>query len=691
MQWKKRALAAVLFAFCAGAASAQPEIEEADLALVYGDRDFVSIATGGRQPLRKAPSVASVITADDIAAMGARTVDEALEAIPGLHVSRSSVGNPVTFAIRGILTWANPHVLMMVNGVPMTSNYLGDRGDVRVFMPVENVARIEVIRGPGSALYGADAFAGTINIITKTANEIDGTSFGARAGSFQTREAWVQHGSRRGELEIAGFLRVGSSDGARRTVRYDRQSAIDALALAPAASLAPGHAENGHDDLDAQLDLAFRGFRLRTTFEQRSHNGTGTSIAGALDPLGESRHRRFATDLSWRTADLAPDLALELRAAFSHAAYEITTPLQLFPPGAFFGAFPDGMLGAPSKWERQIRLSASGTYSGFADHRVRFGLGHDDIDLYRTREYKNFTLLSGPLPVPIPYARAGGANLYLAPQDRRVNYLYLQDEWSFAKDWTLTAGLRHDRYSDFGGTTNPRLALVWEARQDVTAKLLYGRAFRAPSFVELHAAANPVALGNPNLQPERIATAEASVNWRLRADLEATLSVFRHEIRDVIAIPAGGTTYRNGDRQSGRGGEFELRWQATAKLGLLGHYAYQKNIDEATGHDAGYAPHHHLYVRADWRLPQGWQLSGQVNRVAGRKRPFGDDRAAIADYTTTDLTLRSERVKQGWDFSASIYNLFNADVREPSTPDSGIRYDIPLPGRSFWLTGRYSL
>lgn len=691
MPFNLRRIAACLVFLWAGGVFAQSELEEEDLALAYGDKNFVSIATGNRQLVRKAPSVATVITAEEIAALGARTVDEALESVPGLHVSRSSVGYTVTYGMRGIQTWANPHVLMMINGIPMTSIYQGNRGDLPVSLPVENVSRIEVIRGPGSALYGADAFAGTINIITKTAADVDGTSFGLRAGSFNSWDTWFQHGSRHGSLEVAGFLKIGGSDGQHRTIRSDAQTAIDSLGFAPPASLAPGSVSLGHDDIDGQLDLAYGKFRLRAGYVERDNNGVGAGIAGSLDPVGRSRYRRTTTDMSWSDDNFAQYLSVGLQASYMQTAYQVTRPLLLFPQGAFFGLFPDGMIGAPDKWERNVRLSASGVYSGFADHRLRFGLGHDDMDLYKTRESKNFTLFGGPLPTPVPYGPSSGLNLFMSPHKRHLDYLYVQDEWSFAKDWAFTAGLRHDRYSDFGSTTNPRLALVWEARHDLTAKLMYGSAFRAPSFVEKYATSNPVALGNPSLQPEKIRTLEAAVTWQARSDVETTLSVFRHEISDVIGIPVSSTTYRNGGKQRGSGGELEATWSASSNLRLTGHYAYQKNIDESTQHDAGYAPHHHVYARADWRVLRGWQLSGQVNYVADRNRAWGDNRPQTPDYTTVDLTLRSERTKSGWDFSASIYNLFGADVREPSTPDSGITYDLPMPGRTFWLQGRYAL
>src|SRR5674476_488408 len=141
---------------------AASQTEEDELALAYGDKSFVTIASGSRQPIARAPSVATVITAEDIAAIGAADIDEVLETVPGIHVSRSPIGYNPIYTIRGISTQYNPQVLMLVNGIPVTAAYVGDRSQIWAGMPVANIARIEVIRGPGSALYGADAFAGVI-------------------------------------------------------------------------------------------------------------------------------------------------------------------------------------------------------------------------------------------------------------------------------------------------------------------------------------------------------------------------------------------------------------------------------------------------------------------------------------------------------------------------------------------------
>lgn len=185
---------ACMMALAAAGAQAQVNSEEEELSLAFGDKATVSIATGSQQPLRRAPAVATVITAEDIAAMGATDLDEVLETVPGIHVARSVQAYSPLYVVRGIYSDYNPQTLMLQNGVPMTTLFIGNRGNAWFGLPLENIARIEVIRGPGSALYGADAYSGVINIITKTAADTPGTEFDARVGSFNTMNAWTQHG-----------------------------------------------------------------------------------------------------------------------------------------------------------------------------------------------------------------------------------------------------------------------------------------------------------------------------------------------------------------------------------------------------------------------------------------------------------------------------------------------------------------
>lgn len=678
-----RTVAAALAVAWAGACAGQGD-EEEDLALAYGDKSFVSIASGARQPIARAPSVATVVTAEDIAAIGAADLDEVLETVPGLHVARSGIGYNPVYTIRGISTQYNPQVLMLVNGIPITGVFAGDRSIIWGGMPVENIARIEVIRGPGSALYGADAFSGVINIITKTAADIDGTQLGVRVGSFKSRDAWVQHGGAWGGFDVAAYLRVGATDGQRQII------AADALSGTP-FSLAPGPVNLGRDAIDARIDLAREKWRLRAGYQQRDNVGTGAGVASALDPRGGNFGERVSTDLTWQDTNFAPNLDVTAQASYLRITEQ--SDLTLYPPG--FPGFPDGLIGNPHKWERHLRFNLSAAYSGMQSHKLRFGAGVQEDDLYRTRETKNFsTPAPGVLLSLGSVVDVSDSAPFLRPHSRRVSHAYVQDEWAFSQDWYLTAGVRHDQYSDFGGTTNPRLALVWETAYNLTSKLLYGRAFRPPSFSELYVINNPVGLGNPNLKPETNESVELAFAWQPAGTLQANLNLFRYRMKDILRFvrnPDNSFTAQNAGRQNGQGLEVELAWEASRSLRLSGNYAQQRSIDEATDRDAGNAPRHHVYARADWRFMPGWTLNTQVNRVADRRREPTDTRPAIPDYHTVDLTLRKQKWKNDWDFAFTVRNLFDADAREPSPAPGLIPNDLPLPPREWRFELRHKL
>ncbi|HTN94862.1 MAG TPA: TonB-dependent receptor [Gallionella sp.] len=664
------------------------QAEEEELSLAYGDKDFVSIATGFRQPIARAPSVATVITAEDISAIGAADLDEVLETVPGLHVSRSPSGYNPIYIIRGIATPYNPQVLMLVNGIPITGVTFGDRSQIWAGFPLESIARIEVIRGPGSALYGADAFAGVINIITKTAPDINGTELGLRAGSFNSLDGWVQHGGQWGAFDVAAYLRAGRTDGQRQIISVDAQSTLDAL-TGTTASLAPGPVNLGYDAIDGRIDLSREKWRLRAGIQQRSNAETGAGVASALDPVGSNYGRRVNADLTYQDNNFAQDLDVTAQASYFYITEQ--SDLTLYPPGSnpFYPSnlvpFPDGVIGNPYKWERHSRFNLSAIYTRFQTHKLRFGAGTQEDNLYQTQETNNFSTGAPGQVIEV--------SPFLLPHSRRVNYVYAQDEWAFIKDWYLTAGVRQDHYSDFGSTTNPRLALVWETAYNLTSKLLYGRAFRPPSFSELYNVNNPVLIGNPNLKPETNQSTELAFVWQATSTLQANLNLFHYLWEDILR-PDSNNIVQNSGTQHGDGFEVEMNWDARPDLRLTGNYAQQHSIDDTTGQDAGYAPRHHLYARADWVFRPRWNLDGQFNYVADRKRPPGDIRPDIADYHTVDVTLRNKNQSGDWSFAFKVLNLFDAYALEPSpyatpfAPFSNsvpIPYDLPLAGRAWQI------
>ena len=352
------------------------ESEEEALLELYGGEELVSIATGTAQPISKAPAVATVITAADIKQIGARDIDEALETVPGLHVSRSTLGGNSIYSFRGIYDTNNPQVLMLINGISISNLFTGNRGQVWGGMPVEAISRIEVIRGPGSAVYGADAFAGVINIVTKNANEIDGTQTGIRYGSFNTKEAWLLHGGSYAGFDIAFMGEIKSTDGHHENVHSDFQNFSDSLFPTPPfpdASLAPGSTNNNRDNIDLRLDVRKDNFTFRGGLQRRRNLETGFGVGAALDPNAEYESDRWNADLTYHNPEFTEDWDVQLQTSFFNTSQEVDEDTLVFPPGSFLlnpdmtfsGPYPDGVIGNPEVWERHWRVNFTALYSGF--------------------------------------------------------------------------------------------------------------------------------------------------------------------------------------------------------------------------------------------------------------------------------------------------------------------------------------
>ena len=683
-----------------GNLNAQVLDEEEELALAFGDAEFVSIATGRSQPIARAPAVASVITDADIKKIGATSLEEILETVPGLHVSVSPVGYNPIYVVRGIQSEFNPQVLVLINGIPITNQYLGNRSQVWGGFPVNNISRIEIIRGPGSAIFGADAFSGVVNIVTKTATDISGNEFGIRAGSFNTKDAWILHGSNIHDFEVAFSLQLHDTDGYEEVIDQDAQTGFDAL-FGTTASLAPGPINTKRDNVDARVDVVKGDWQFRLGYQGRRDMGTGVGISQALDPNGSGNSDRLNTDLTYHDTTYND---WDLTAQISYFDISAKSDLVINPPGAAtpLGAFPSGVIGNPDVYERHTRLNLSAFYTGIDDHQLRLGAGYNYDDMYRTEESKNFFLVAGGLPVPLGSVvdvSNDPTSVFIQPHDREAYYEFLQDEWSFAPDWNMTAGVRHDHYSDFGDTINPRLALVWQTKYNMTSKLLYGHAFRAPSFAELYNINNPVAIGNPELDPETIDTIEIALNVQHTPDLSTGLSLFHYKMSDIIRLvldnPTSPTTststYQNTGNQTGHGFELEATWDVRKDFTLKGNFAFQDSKDEDTNSDAANAPQKQLYVRADWEFKRDWNLDGQANWVADRKRAAGDTRPEVDDYTTVDVTLRYKPENSPWEFALSGRNIFDEDVREPSPAPGLIPNDLPLAGSSYFVEAGYHL
>jgi iron complex outermembrane receptor protein len=259
----------------------------------------------------------------------------------------------------------------------------------------------------------------------------------------------------------------------------------------------------------------------------------------------------------------------------------------------------------------------------------------------------------------------------------------LQDEWQIAQDWQLTAGVRYDEYSDFGTTINPRVALVWEINEQLSSKLLYGQAFRAPSFLEQKQQNSQLFIGNPNLEPETIETIELAFDYRPFSDLRLASNFYYYQIDKMIGLSSTEiATVSNTAGQTGYGTEVEWDWQFHQQWNFKGNYAWQYSRDDEINTRETGVPEHQIYAAVNWEFLPQWHIQTQINWV-GHRINFSSVNNDLEDYETFDITLNSKRLLGHIDFTASVRNVLDSQGKEPSS--SSYRNNIPIASRSFYL------
>ncbi|MDX1692902.1 MAG: TonB-dependent receptor, partial [Ketobacteraceae bacterium] len=594
------------------------------------------------------------------------------------------------YIIRGISSRYNPEVLVMFNGVPIKSSFVGNRSNLWAGMPVKSIERIEIIRGPGSALYGADAFSGVINIITKTAANIEHTRAGLIAGSFDTYGGFLQHRFEYEALRTGFVFEYVKTDGHRGTVREDAQTLFDEI-TGTDASLAPGSVNVSVTRTEFHGDFQLHDLVYKLSYQKRENIGTGIGLAQALDPNGRFESTRVLNDLRYHS-DFSENLKTELQLTYYYDTQEPVEDNLLYPPGAVLGgAFPNGVIGNPGYKEDQWRANIGFVYEGLSNHIVRAGFGGYWGDMYETTESKNFDASLSPRPGGLEDVSDTDEE-YLGENSEHSRYIYLQDEWRIQPGAVLTAGVRYDHYSNFGESYNPRLGLVLELNKNLTTRILYGEAFRAPSYVEQYITTNPVALGNKGLDPETIETSELAFTHTANDNFTHTLNFFYYEIDDFIDYePVADTPARmaqNAGKRHGYGLEWDGHYQPGDTITVNANYAYQKSIDHNTDADVGEAPNHQAYLRVQWAFADNWRFTPQVLWVGDQGRAAGDDRSDTPAYTKVDLTLERTRWQETVDLKLTVKNLFDEDIREPSPgPAAGfdtafVPGDFPQAGRS---------
>lgn len=660
--------------------------DKEDLLMFYEEQDLVT-ATKRPTTLRKAPAIATIITAEEIRNMGARNLLDVMKMVPGLGVSINEYGT-MMIEVRGIRTSLSEKILVMIDGHSLNRNMNGSSilYNMAGLLPVENIRRVEVVRGPGSALYGNSAFVATINVITRNAEEVDGLEFKAGGGSFETYKAnMVGGGSIGDELTVSGSLDYYKTNGPKLTVEADTLSGTP-------FSRAPGAPDLRDQNTDVFIKAGYGDLSLRGHYLARKV-GMYIGLASALNDNYRPEFENYWTELAY---DLSISERLSTTMKLHYDYWEQAGASQIFPKG-FLGSFPAGMIGEPLAKTRSVGYEQQFDWDPFEDNHLILGVSFELLDQYDVKQLTNFD----PNTFAYTYDPLHEVANWNKNVTRRIWATYLQDEWRLLERVNLTAGVRFDNYSDFGNTLNPRIGMVWSFLENADLKLLYGQAFRAPNFVELYDANNPVVVGNTALNPEKIRTYEASIAYRLNRYFVADLSYFYSTIEDLIAwdmsvkpVPR----FANIGNSTTQGVELGVSGSCEAGLNWKLNYAWQDPRDSDSGKRLPYVPSHRASARVNYAANRYLNLHTDVLWTGPRPRAQGDTRDEMPSYATVDLALTLKNFYKTMEIQATVRNLFDERYKDPDTSVGAANLtgtgpkvpgDFPREGLSWFVTASF--
>jgi len=621
------------------------------------EETLVWSASKYQQKSSEAPSSVSVVTSDDIRKFGYRTLSDVLKRVSGFYTVNTR--NYEDVGIRGFKLPGDysTRMLLLIDGHRINDN-LYDSSSIGANFPLDTdmIDRVEITRGPGSCLYGNNAFLGVINVISKKAENIDGVEISAEGGSLDTYKSRASYAHKISDNSDVLFSISAYDSNGNKNLYYKEFDD---------PSTNNGVAENldGEKFYKLFFKMSFNHLTLTGLHSLREKDVPTAAYATWFDKPFDTIERRSYAEMKYDYS-YDKDTSGYVRFYYDRYVFNSDTPYQSPDETLYYNRERDlsDWIGGEVKLTRNI----------FGNNNITIGA-----------EYQ-YNINQNIVPAyDAPY------DIFPKDESSSATYaVYLQDEFRIRDNLILNAGVRYDHYESFGGTTNPRLALIYSPYDLTTIKLIYGTAFRSPNRFELYT--NQIAYETAMIRPEKISTYEAVLEQRFGKYLQGVVSGFVYKIDGLISqIPSAGdwTVYRNTDNVDAKGIEAELR--AKWENGVSGsvNYTFQDVRNTQTDDVLPISPKHLIKATVVFPLiSDKIFVSSEGQYMSSRKTVQGND---VEEYFIINTTLFCMNIVRKLEFSAGIYNLFDKIYEDPGYEEH--RQDaIEQNGRTFRFKLTYS-
>lgn len=637
----------------------------ADLSVEQLMNESVTSVARRETKLNESAAAISVITQEDIRRLNITTIPDALRLVPGVDVAQIN-SHEWAISVRGFENQFANKLLVLVDGRSVYGTGFGGVLWSTQLVPMEEIDRIEVIRGPGAALWGANAVNGVVNIITKSARDTQGGMITVEGGTFDQPYTVVSYGGTLAtNLYYRAYAKVMNSDGLVTSTGQDAPDRELDVRGGGRLDWEP----SDKDKLTLQGDLYRQrlvenqdeySFSLPPTYHQ-NYNAVVYNSGGNV--LGRWTH------------DFSDTQSLSLQTYYDHLGNE-----------------------------QAGTIEKQNTYDFDAQHRfalgsrneITWGLGYREVeDEFNSSFFVDWN------------PRAAHNHLYSS---------FVQDEISLVPDrlkLTLGSKLEHNDYTGF--EVEPSARLAWTPTENQTVWAAVSRAVRTPSWSDLHTLVNlegippnppfspfPVLItstGNPSLDSEKLISYELGYRVELAKHVSFDLTGFYDQYSDLMA---GGpfvvtsyppftpyvqmnSTEGNLDHGDTYGAEVSARWDVTSNWHLTANYSwlYMQLNSASTYLHSG--PEHQAQLRSSVDLPCHLELNGDISFVDQLNAPTISGLMTIPSYVRLDIGL-IWHPSSNWEVGVWGQNLAGDRHAEFTSYKTSLVTEIPrgVSGRITW-------